>query len=77
MAEHRPRTATQDSRHPAPVLAQLSPTDRVHTGVDPMQPALLDAVVDRTGAEPEIHQLLPRYDPMLLSRERPYRLNTF
>jgi hypothetical protein len=45
-------------------------TDRVDAAMEHVQPALLDAVVDRVEGEPERLELTPCHDTLLLVRKR-------
>jgi len=48
MAQDGNWTAREDGSHPAPALTkEASPDDRIHTTVHPMEPSLVDSVLER------------------------------
>jgi hypothetical protein len=66
-----PVTACEHRRHPSAFLGELFAAHRVDAAVDPVQPAALDAVLDRLRAVSERSQLRMRDDVALACRDLP------
>jgi hypothetical protein len=63
--------ACQHCGHPSPLNREVRTSDRVNPAPDGMQPAIPDALSNRTRAVADADQLLPSDDEMLPPREIP------
>jgi hypothetical protein len=65
VAEDRAVARRKDRGHPRAVPGQDRVADREHGAVNDVQATALEAMVDRSGAEPQLGQLRTRHDAVL------------
>jgi hypothetical protein len=71
MAQDRAIATGKHGSHPAALASELSPANRVHAGIDPMETAGPQAMRNRVPAVAEREQLGARHHPVLRRRQRP------
>jgi hypothetical protein len=74
VTQHRFRTAGENCRHPATFAIDIRAPNRVNAARQQMQASPRQSVLNRVRAKPQIQELRPRDNPMLLTNQPPPRL---